>query len=103
MFARFNFNAERETFVLTYSYFSRQTYIDVLFIQHQNWSGREQSYSLFTVNDGIYNKKTRTAKEKTVPMKCELKENKIDGQRERNSNKVCTIFLLHIDFFVVSK
>lgn len=103
VFARFNFNAERETFVLTYSYFSRQTYIDVLFIQHQNWSGRGQSYSLFTVNDGIYNKKTRTAKEKTVPMKCELKENKIDGQRERNSNKVCTIFLLHIDFFVVSK
>lgn len=51
----------------------------------------------------IYNKKTRTAKEKTVPMKCELKENKIDGQRERNSNKVCTIFLLHIYFFVVSK
>lgn len=52
VFARFNFNTKRETFVLTYFLFL-QTHIDVLFIQHQNWSGRGQSYSLFTVNDGI--------------------------------------------------
>lgn len=53
VFARFNFNTKRERDFCFNLLLFLQTYIDVLFIQHQNWSGRGQSYSLFTVNDGI--------------------------------------------------